>query len=124
MKKLAFALAVSLMVIVTMVSLSFAQETSTQFYEARITGMRLISTAGPTILHVDIQTWLDDARYKIKYEIFNKDGMKRRSGSSGWFVWNMGNKIELDIPIDPPLTGPGFYVKAVLVTAPFVENEK
>jgi len=117
--------AVLAMVMVSLlVTAAFAQETSTEFYLARITGMRLISTAGPTILHVDIQTWLDDARYKINYDIFNMDGVEKRSGTSGWFVWNTGNKIGLDIPIDPQLKGDGYYVKAVLVTAPLIENEK
>ncbi len=88
-----------------------------------IWGTELISSAGPTVLLVKVWTPFDDARYKIKWAIFNEKGAKVRNGNSGWFWWKSGSQLNFETPVEPSLKmGRGFYVKATLAYAPYVEN--
>lgn len=87
-----------------------------------VTETRLISHAGPTVLLVKVWTPFKDARYKIKWVIFNNKGVKIREGNSGWFWWKSGPDMAFEAPIEPRLKGNGYYVKATLQYAPYVEN--
>ena len=87
-----------------------------------IWGTELISDAGPTVLLVKVWTPFDDARYKIKWVIFNEKGIKVRYGDSGWFWWKSGTQLYYETPVEPQLKGNGYYVKTTLQYAPYVVN--
>ena len=87
-----------------------------------IWGTELISSAGPTVLLVKVWTPYSDARYRIKWVIFNSGGEKIREGNSGWFWWKSGSQLYFETPVEPALRQSGYYVKASLAYAPFVEN--
>ena len=124
MKRLIMLLAVLAMVMVlTMASLAMAQEVSVSpiINLPAIWGTELISSAGPTVLLVKVWTPFDDARYRIKWRIFNHRGVKVRDGDSGWFWWQGGTQLYYETPVDT-LKGNGYYVKTNLQYAVFVEN--
>jgi len=87
-----------------------------------IWGTELISDAGPTVLLVKVWTPYADARYKIKWAIFNEKGVKIRFGNSGWFWWKSGSQLYYETPVEPELKSNGYYVKATLQYAPYVQN--
>ena len=124
MKHILWAILVMVMVL-TMASLAMAQEVSVSpiINLPAIWGTELISSAGPTVLLVKVWTPFDDARYKIKWGIFNQRGEKVRSGDSGWFWWKSGPNLTFETPVEPYLKmGRGFYVHTSLRYAPYVEN--
>ena len=121
MKQILWAVLAMVMVSL-LVTAAFAQEVSPVVNLPVIWGTELISDAGPTVLLVKVWTPFDDARYKIKWAIFNEKGVKVRSGNSGWFWWKSGCQLYCETPVEPELKGNGYYVKATLQYAPYVEN--
>ena len=115
----------AMVMVLTMASLAMAQEVSVSpiVNLPVIWGTELISSAGPTVLLVKVWTPFDDARYRIKWSIFNEKGVKVRFGDSGWFWWKGGTQLYYETPVEPSLKmGRGFYVHASLKYAPYVEN--
>jgi hypothetical protein len=110
--------------VAVMVTAAIAQEVSVSsiINLPAIWGTELISSAGPTVLLVKVWTPFDDARYRIKWTIFNEKGVKVRHGDSGWFWWKNGSNLTFETPVEPSLKGNGYYVKTNLQYAVFVEN--
>ena len=116
--------ALAMVFVAVMVTAAFAQEESVSpvVNLPVIWGTELISSAGPTVLLVKVWTPYSDARYRIKWVIFNNAGEKIRDGNSGWFSWKLGSMIYYETPVEPQLKGNGYYVKATLQYAPYVAN--
>ena len=114
----------AMVLVSVLVSVAFAQEVSVSpvVNLPVIWGTELISSAGPTVLLIKVWTPFDDARYRIKWSIFNEKGVKVRSGDSGWFWWKNPTQLYWETAVEPSLKGSGFYVHATLRYAPYVEN--
>ena len=116
--------ALAMVMVAVLVSAAMAQEESVSpiVNLPVIWGTELISDAGPTVLLVKVWTPYQDARYKIKWAIFNEKGIKVRYGDSGWFWWKSGSQLYFETPVEPELNGNGYYVKTNLQYAPYTTN--
>jgi hypothetical protein len=89
-----------------------------------VTETRLLAWGGAQILFVGIQTPYKEGMYRVKYVIFNHKGERVRSSNSEWFVWQSGPYIGYETEVTPRLKGEGYYVRAIVKYAEWIDNER